>query len=236
MLTALSLQRTIGNAGVVAMLARGGPGLAAVTVQRSPEDVFTLVNTFQGRLARTTGFEAAASKILTEFEDFARQGNDPDTRAELRKRAPMMSESLLSGTVSPATRKRIQDVLGELAKTGGTAAPLTIGPTSKAATVWRALLEGVAPVHGLQAKWYISKDDKKINGYSTAYRLGNNCTWEIHVHRNAKRQALTCSVQQVATLGTRERTQRWLEPAKLQSIGVPALHYPQSREKCWAGM
>lgn len=113
---------------------------------------------------------------------------------------------------------------------------MTIGPTSKAATVSQALLEGVAPVQGLQAKWYVTKDDKMIKGYSTAYRLGKDCTWEIHVHRDAMHQALTCSVQQVVTLGTLEKTQRWLDPSKLQAIGIPALHYPQSKEKWWAAM
>lgn len=236
MTTALSLQGNIGNAAVVGMLARGGPGLAAVTVQRSPEDVFRLIGAFQGRLAKGPGFEAAALQILTEFEDFAKKGNDPDTRAELRTRATLMKESLLSEPVSVPTRKRIYDVLSKLADTGGPAAPVTLDKDSKAHEVLAALEEGSARLHGLRTKWYVSSFDKR-GGYSTAYSLGQECSWEIHAHRKANQAAETFSVQQTITVGTAQKSQRWVsDVSKLEAVGIPKLHRPAQAKNLWAPM
>src|SRR5438046_3076425 len=84
-----SLQRKLGNRAVGAMV-QGGPAPGRTVVQRTPDDVYRLVYSFQGRLKKGPGIDAAALQILNEITQFASRFTDQETRQELANRAGMI--------------------------------------------------------------------------------------------------------------------------------------------------
>lgn len=100
---------------------------------------------------------------------------------------------------------------------------------------------GLAAMSTLQVKWFVSNPDRHHGEgcYSTAYRMGEGCKWEIHCHRDAKRKTWTATVQNTSSIGNTNATRsNELHDAdkKLALIGVPALHYPTSTKNKWSDM
>ena len=117
-------------------------------------------------------------------------------------------------------------------------AKVTITNTMRASTVLGYIAGGMAIMPTLEAKWFVSGPDRDRGKdcYSTAYRMGPGCVWEIHCHRDAKHRTWTATVQNTASVGNTHATRGMpLDDAdkKLEPLGVPKLHYPNSPYNQW---
>jgi hypothetical protein len=277
----LAMQRTIGNSAVQRLVERGSirPGL----IQRTPDDVYRLIFSFQGRLRKGPGIDAAALQILTEITQFHAHFTDQPTRAELATRARMiLADWNADPDLQPETKKEAQRVLTPLqtpppqqpaavaapaAKAAPTPAtqsaptqtapakavaapqgapqaaaktPTALTKTMKAFEVHNCLAGGTATATGLQVKWYETNDDKSKKQFSTAYNVGKDTNWEIHVHRkNNNGQPVAVTVQQKAAVGNTGATRGMeLDASKLDALGIPKNHDPRKAQgyNQWASL
>jgi hypothetical protein len=110
------------------------------------------------------------------------------------------------------------------------AAPVQLTEDMRAVDVLKAVEGRRARAVGLQTKWYQSNDDKG-KAFSTAYNLGRDSNWEIHVHRNAKGKATVCTFQAANAVGNKAATRGMPlnDMSRLAALGIPDPHDPREQ-------
>jgi hypothetical protein len=180
--------------------------------------------------------------ILTDWR------TDPDLAAAMKTEAeraltPLLTVPVQAANPAPTARTPAANAAPIQAPVANAApaAKVELTKDMAAVEVLRLVLGGNA-TGKLSVKWYVSSFDVQHGKgcYSTAYNVGQNSIWELHVHREKNGKPWNSTMQKTAAVGNKGATRSMEIPdhqfGRLTELGIPSNHDPRTtvKEKVWA--